>query len=177
MKLTSWYIDGLLKSKYFYGILPKGPYPPCLRMADRALLAGYTRFVITGLDIVRGKSPYSKWAWPKRFVPMFDLPAYLGAIQKYDPVNKAYRANMGPVGRRWDPCWPHEPCYQGRSVANWRRRPTLQSTNQHAFCFGPLRLWQVNLYWNIMSRQMRKCYHMEPAYPPQILAWIVSSLM
>ena len=27
-----WYVDG---------ILPKGPYPPCLRMADRALLAGY----------------------------------------------------------------------------------------------------------------------------------------
>ena len=26
------------------GILPKGPYPPCLRMADRALLAGYPRF-------------------------------------------------------------------------------------------------------------------------------------
>ena len=24
-------------------ILPKGPYPPCLRMADRALLAGYPR--------------------------------------------------------------------------------------------------------------------------------------
>ena len=30
---------------YFEGILPKGPYPPCLRMADRALLAGYHRFV------------------------------------------------------------------------------------------------------------------------------------
>ena len=27
----------------FEGILPKGPYPPCLRMADRALLAGYPR--------------------------------------------------------------------------------------------------------------------------------------
>ena len=25
------------------GILPKGPYPPCLRMAGRALLAGYPR--------------------------------------------------------------------------------------------------------------------------------------
>ena len=25
------------------GILPKGPYPPCIRMADRALLAGYPR--------------------------------------------------------------------------------------------------------------------------------------
>ena len=31
---------------YFDGILPKGPYPPCLRMADRALLAGCPRFVI-----------------------------------------------------------------------------------------------------------------------------------
>ena len=29
------------------GILPKGPYPPCLRMADRALLAGYPRHAIT----------------------------------------------------------------------------------------------------------------------------------
>ena len=26
------------------GILPKGPYPPCLRMADRALLAGYPQY-------------------------------------------------------------------------------------------------------------------------------------
>ena len=26
------------------GILPKGPYPPCLRMADRALSAGYHRY-------------------------------------------------------------------------------------------------------------------------------------
>ena len=29
---------------HFDGILQKGPYPPCLRMADRALLAGYPRF-------------------------------------------------------------------------------------------------------------------------------------
>ena len=28
------------------GILPKGPYPPCLRMADRALLAGYPQYVM-----------------------------------------------------------------------------------------------------------------------------------
>ena len=26
------------------GILPKGPYPPCLRMADRTLLVGYARY-------------------------------------------------------------------------------------------------------------------------------------
>ena len=29
------------------GILPKGPYLPCLRMADRALFAGYPRHVLT----------------------------------------------------------------------------------------------------------------------------------
>ena len=30
---------------YIEGILPKGPYPPCLRIADRALLAGYLRYM------------------------------------------------------------------------------------------------------------------------------------
>ena len=30
---------------HFGGILPKGSYPPYLRMADRALLAGYHRLV------------------------------------------------------------------------------------------------------------------------------------
>ena len=29
------------------GILPKGPYPPCLRMADKALLGGYPRYFYT----------------------------------------------------------------------------------------------------------------------------------
>ena len=30
---------------YMEGILPKGLYPPCLRMADRALLAGYPPYM------------------------------------------------------------------------------------------------------------------------------------
>ena len=30
---------------HFGGLLPKGPSPPYLRMADRALLAGYPRLV------------------------------------------------------------------------------------------------------------------------------------
>ena len=33
------------KWRHFDGILPKGPYPTCLRMADKALLAGYPRFL------------------------------------------------------------------------------------------------------------------------------------
>ena len=32
---------------HYDGILPKGPYPPCLRMADRALLAGYPRIYLS----------------------------------------------------------------------------------------------------------------------------------
>ena len=28
-----------------------------------------------------------------------------------------YGAHLGPVGPRWAPCWPHEPCYQGRFMA------------------------------------------------------------
>ena len=40
--------DNSFESSYVGGILPKGPYPPCLRMADRALLAGYPRCVWYG---------------------------------------------------------------------------------------------------------------------------------
>ena len=25
-------------------------------------------------------------------------------------------AHLGPVGPRWAPCWPHEPCYQGNRI-------------------------------------------------------------
>ena len=32
----------------FEGILPKGPYLPCVSMAGRDLLAGYPRFVKNG---------------------------------------------------------------------------------------------------------------------------------
>ena len=32
--------------RYIEGILPKGPHPPCSRMADSALLAGYPRYLI-----------------------------------------------------------------------------------------------------------------------------------
>ena len=46
----TWVVVGYqfcLGSSYIEGILPKGPYPPCLRMADRALLAGNPRYVFS----------------------------------------------------------------------------------------------------------------------------------
>ena len=41
------------------GVLPKGPYPPCLRMADRALLAGYPRFLLR--DWAQNRLYISQW--------------------------------------------------------------------------------------------------------------------
>ena len=43
-----WYVQIALynNTSYIDGILPKGPYPPCLRMANRALLAGYHRYIL-----------------------------------------------------------------------------------------------------------------------------------
>ena len=38
-----------LNAPYIDGILPKGPYPPGLRMADRVLVAGYPRYFISTL--------------------------------------------------------------------------------------------------------------------------------
>ena len=29
------------------------------------------------------------------------------------PDGKVHGAHLGPVGPRWAPCWPHQPCYQG----------------------------------------------------------------
>ena len=33
-------------------------------------------------------------------------------------VHGANRGPLGPVGLRWAPCWPQEPCYQGKE-SNW----------------------------------------------------------
>ena len=42
------------------GILPKGPYLPCVSMAGRALLAGYHRYVIAIAGVLR-KTPTFVW--------------------------------------------------------------------------------------------------------------------
>ena len=46
-------------------------------------------------------------------------------------------AHLGPVGPRWAPCWPHEPCYRGLSeiqLYSW----------QHAQCIL-LFIWNYNI--------------------------------
>ena len=57
--------NGNLTTIYIYiyvdGILPKGPYPPCLRMADRVLLTEYPRCIqVQSFDM---KLHQSKLSW------------------------------------------------------------------------------------------------------------------
>ena len=43
----------------------------------------------------------------------FNAPAmrHGGPCLKTFPGSKVHGAHLGPVGPRWAPCWPHEPCY------------------------------------------------------------------
>ena len=50
------------KPLYIEGILPEGPYQPCLRMADRVLLAVYHRYV--GMCAIKGISGLDKYIKP-----------------------------------------------------------------------------------------------------------------
>ena len=49
-------------SAYIEGILPKGPYLPCVSMAGRALLAGYHRYMGT-LKVIKCSLAASQRSW------------------------------------------------------------------------------------------------------------------
>ena len=34
-------------------------------------------------------------------------------LPRYQSSWGQHGTHLGPVGPRWSPCWPHEPCYQG----------------------------------------------------------------
>ena len=40
------------------------------------------------------------------------------AIPRYQGSRGPHGAHLGPVGPRWAPCGPHEPCYQGLSCSS-----------------------------------------------------------
>ena len=63
------------------------------------------------------------------------------------------RAHLGPVGPRWAPCWPHEPCYQGSSTLWIQTEATVQKGpgekcsywGKICFDFCDLNLWPLTL--------------------------------
>ena len=46
-------------------------------------------------------------------------------------------AHPGPVGPRWAPCWPHEPCYQGRCLC------VCACVFKSKLMWGKLTLWHL----------------------------------
>ena len=92
--------------RHVQGILPKRPYPPCLRMADRALLAGYPRCMGNTSLIVIASQELLYWEMSSGNQHWDD---YLGTLS-YNPVSathlktkhpywdsKVHGANMGPT--------------------------------------------------------------------------------
>ena len=56
---------------YIQGILPKGPYLPCLSMYCRTLLAGYHRHVLMGIPIIR--EPNSEFTYYRLVIDWYDF--------------------------------------------------------------------------------------------------------
>ena len=98
------------------GILPKGPYPPCLRMADTALLARYPRYMVPLLAMLGANVdlPLSLCLGQASLAsPLYE------AVTMYCPYSiintrpcnltdsKVHGAIMGPIWGRQDPGEPH----------------------------------------------------------------------
>ena len=100
------------------GILPKGPYLPCVSMADRALLAGYPRLI---------------GVWTHEYTPYLALTdgwaigrLLCGFLEKINHVIMVLHCTSlyMAMANRWS-CWKREPVgahispSHGRAPANW----------------------------------------------------------
>ena len=77
-----------IPNPYMEGILPKGPYPPCLRMADRALLAGYSRYLVYGC--------------PYELIEPTQVALSRQSVQLYQHI-RARNGRIGNDGCKWVP--------------------------------------------------------------------------
>ena len=68
------------------------------------------------------------------------------------PDSKVHGAHLGPVGLRWAPCWPQEPCYQGVQGSNlggWGPRNPAGGKHQQTAkqgC-GWSQAWGLGRWW------------------------------
>ena len=82
-----------------------------------------------------------------QYIPVtFSLHTLVSKYPVYTPRKQSswgqHGAHLGPVGPRWAPCWPHEPCSQGIFTGNkhtilWFFKPqnTLMTSNSSAHTF------------------------------------------
>ena len=106
------------------------------------------------------------WTWGPRYQASWDQ----------------HEAYLGPVGPRWVPCWPHEPCYQGLfliidSILSLRSKFECP-------CFISHKIWSVNIMCNEI---IAKCVPCKFASVPSIVhtnvqfgwghGWVITSHM
>ena len=76
-------------------------------------------------------------------------------------------AHLGPVGPRWAPCWPHEPCYKGRCqwsnlvwtiCVKWNSMKPQQNVTKSKLCtrflwctWGVKQVHGLNVHWKIIT--------------------------
>ena len=70
-------------------------------------------------------------------------------------------AHLGPVGPRWAPCWPHEPCYQG----------SYQCRDSHC---GDMMVSQVPYLFDCDLYTWERCFYIEIDSHLSMLFYITS---
>ena len=70
-------------------------------------------------------------------------------------------AHLGPVGPRWAPCWPHEPCYQGTGRKNGTNAESKLDLNQQWFSaqYSGINAHTCRLYNNLWGRRWQESWH------------------
>ena len=68
-------------------------------------------------------------------------------------------AHLGPVGPKWAPCWPHEPCYQGmrQGTHAFTYASTEWKSPKHSFAgmlYGRFRINASAIFWYILGRKV-----------------------
>ena len=61
--------------------------------------------------------------------------------------------HLGPVGPRWAPCWPHEPCFQGPIISGIRVHGKtallLLDYGMNYLCVPSIMRWSRPVQWSI----------------------------
>ena len=116
---SQWYIEG---------ILSKGSYPPCLRMTDRALLAGYPRYLdelpplmLKDMDKIRLTTKHDR-AWTPHILGCIVYPLSTTSIGLFNKHNltliQAWICNHMP-GKMCDESAYPFPNFSGCTVEVW----------------------------------------------------------
>ena len=97
----------------------KGPVTRKMFPFDDVIMTNFLWlfFAPTGSDVMIMNSKNTRYlCTPCGLLWLFLCPCY---CQNY-PDSKVHEAHiwthLGPTGLRWVPCWPREPCYQGKHV-------------------------------------------------------------